>query len=104
MSKGMHTQINKQTTKQEIARRTSEELSDIHLDVELNEACAVDVQHYCRDVPAGQGRGIVCVLFIIMCCCSYTMSVNGIEEYEYVDYGLVSYAADGSRTIVGSCE
>jgi len=51
--------------RKEIARRTSEELSDIHLDVELNEACAVDVQHYCRDIPAGQGRVIQCLLMAL---------------------------------------
>ena len=46
----------------QIARRTSEELSDIDLDPILAEACALDREHYCREVPPGQGRVITCLL------------------------------------------
>ncbi|KAI6197524.1 hypothetical protein M3Y94_01234100 [Aphelenchoides besseyi] len=46
----------------ELARRTRESLVDIHLDPSLHEACSVDINRLCRDVPAGQSRIITCLL------------------------------------------
>ncbi|CAJ0586700.1 unnamed protein product, partial [Mesorhabditis spiculigera] len=46
----------------ELAKRTQESLVDIHLDPVLHEACATDIQHYCRDTPPGQGRVIACLI------------------------------------------
>lgn len=41
---------------EQVARRLQESLVDIHLDPVLHEACATDIQRYCRDVPPGHSR------------------------------------------------
>uniref|UniRef100_A0A914H8J5 Golgi apparatus protein 1 n=1 Tax=Globodera rostochiensis TaxID=31243 RepID=A0A914H8J5_GLORO len=47
---------------QQLARRTQESLIDIHLDPGLHEACSVDIQRVCREVPPGQSRIIMCLV------------------------------------------
>ncbi|CAI4232920.1 unnamed protein product [Auanema sp. JU1783] len=46
----------------ELARRTEETLVDINLDPALHEACGVDIQRLCRDVPPGNSRVIMCLM------------------------------------------
>lgn len=48
--------------KEELDRRTSEELSDVHVDTVLYEVCAADIKHYCNDLQPGMGRRIQCIL------------------------------------------
>ena len=49
-------QIQDQECARQIARVTQEALVDIHLDPSLHEACSLDIQRICRDVPPGQSR------------------------------------------------
>ncbi len=44
------------STLQEIARVLSENKADVHVDPLLHRACALDIKHYCFDIPSGQGR------------------------------------------------
>ncbi|VDP10969.1 unnamed protein product [Soboliphyme baturini] len=46
----------------ELARKSNEELIDIHLDPMLNSACAMDVKRYCNDVPSGDVNILTCLL------------------------------------------
>ena len=41
---------------QEILRVIMETKVDIHVDPLLMKACAVNLKHFCYDVPAGEGR------------------------------------------------
>ncbi|KAI6216457.1 hypothetical protein M3Y99_01820900 [Aphelenchoides fujianensis] len=55
-------QIADKSCARELARRTKEALVDIQMDPSLHEACSVDINRLCRDVPAGQSRIITCLL------------------------------------------
>uniref|UniRef100_A0A7E4VEA0 Golgi apparatus protein 1 n=1 Tax=Panagrellus redivivus TaxID=6233 RepID=A0A7E4VEA0_PANRE len=55
-------QIQDQECAKQIARVTQEALVDIHLDPSLHEACSVDMNRLCRDVPPGQSRIITCLM------------------------------------------
>ncbi|CAB3405076.1 unnamed protein product [Caenorhabditis bovis] len=47
---------------QQIARRLQESLVDIHLDPVLHEVCATDIFRFCKDVPPGHSRIIMCLM------------------------------------------
>ena len=38
--------------------------ADIHTDPVLNNACAVDLRKFCRDVSPGQGRMFACLVSV----------------------------------------
>ncbi|EGT52320.1 hypothetical protein CAEBREN_08410 [Caenorhabditis brenneri] len=46
----------------QVARRLQESLVDIHLDPVLHEACAMDIQRHCKDVPPGHSRIVMCLM------------------------------------------
>ncbi|KRY36921.1 Golgi apparatus protein 1 -like protein [Trichinella spiralis] len=54
--------VKDETCKQQILRVMKEELADIHLDVNLYQACAMDVRHYCDDVQSGDSKILSCLL------------------------------------------
>ena len=41
---------------QELVRVLAENKADVHIDPILYRACALDLQHYCKDIPRGEGR------------------------------------------------
>ncbi|CAD5216477.1 unnamed protein product [Bursaphelenchus xylophilus] len=55
-------QISDRNCAAQLIRRTQESLVDIHMDPSLHEACSVDIQRICREVPPGQGRIITCLI------------------------------------------
>ncbi|CAD6195709.1 unnamed protein product [Caenorhabditis auriculariae] len=54
--------ISNKECNEQLARRTQEALVDIHLDPSLHEACAVDIQRLCAEVPPGHSRIIMCLM------------------------------------------
>lgn len=55
-------QIADRNCAEQLARRTQESLVDIHLDPGLHEACSVDIQRLCINIPPGQSRIIMCLV------------------------------------------
>ena len=41
---------------QEVTRILAESRADIQVDPLLHRACAMDLKHYCADIPLGEGR------------------------------------------------
>jgi Golgi apparatus protein 1 len=50
-------QISDPACAQQLVRRTKESLVDIHMDPGLHEACSIDIQRLCQEIPPGQSRG-----------------------------------------------
>ena len=41
---------------QQVVRLLAENKADVHVDPLLHRACALDIKHYCFDIPPGEGR------------------------------------------------
>ncbi|XP_064639932.1 Golgi apparatus protein 1-like isoform X2 [Lineus longissimus] len=54
--------IQDKNCQKEILRLLTEGKSDVHVDPLLNQACALDLKHYCFNVPPGEGRQMSCLL------------------------------------------
>ena len=52
---------------QQIIRVISENKADVHVDPLLYRACALDIKHYCADVPRGEGRRKLSPFLIVVC-------------------------------------
>lgn len=48
--------------KNQIVRLTAEGVADVHVDPLLQEACRLDLKHYCHGVMRGQGQQMACLL------------------------------------------
>ncbi|XP_033124671.1 Golgi apparatus protein 1-like [Anneissia japonica] len=57
-----HNKISDKDCKMQVIRLLAEAHADVQVDPLLHKACALDIKHYCVDIPQGEGRHMSCLL------------------------------------------
>ncbi|XP_071959006.1 Golgi apparatus protein 1-like isoform X2 [Antedon mediterranea] len=61
-TKLQHNKIIDMKCKMQVVRLLTEAHADIQVDPLLHKSCALDIKHYCVDIPQGEGRHMSCLL------------------------------------------